>query len=177
MLNTAIVDDNLVIFIENKRLYNIKGDVPEEYYKIPFGKADVKREGEDLTIVATQSLIHDALSVAEEMEKDGVSVEVVDPMTLVPLYKKTIFRSIEKTGKLIVVDESILSCGIASEISSIVAEEMFDYLDAPIIKVGSPNCHCPFSMTLEDTYIPGKKEIRGAITKILLYKYSQAMLT
>lgn len=167
LLNTAIMDDNPVIFVENKRLYNIEGDVPEEYYKIPFGKADVKREGNDITIVATQALVYDALSIAIEMEKDGVSIEVIDPRTLVPLDKETIYKSIEKTGRLVVADESILSCGIASEISSIVAEEMFDYLDAPIMKVGSPNCHVPFSMPLEDAYIPGKIEIKKAISKIL----------
>ena len=166
LLNTSIADDNPVIFVENKRLYNIKGDVPEEYYTIPFGKADVKREGKDLTIVATQALVHDALSIAEEMEKEGVSIEVVDPRTLVPLDKETIYRSIEKTGRLVVADESILSCGMASEIASLVAEEMFDYLDAPVMKVGSPNCHCAFSPPLEDAYIPGKKEIKEAIAKI-----------
>ncbi|HEB31638.1 MAG TPA: alpha-ketoacid dehydrogenase subunit beta [Spirochaetes bacterium] len=167
LLNTSIADDNPVIFVENKRLYNIKGDVPAEHYKIPFGKADVKREGKDITIVATQALVHDALSIAEDMEKEGVSIEVVDPRTLVPLDKETIYRSIEKTGRLVVADESILSCGIASEISSLVAQEMFDYLDAPIMKVGSPNCHCAFSPPLEDAYIPGKKEIKEAIAKIL----------
>jgi len=107
LLNTAIADDNPIIFIEHKRLYNIKSDVPEEHYKIPFGKADVKREGSDITIVATHALVHDALVIAEEMEKEGTSIEVIDPMTLVPLDKETIFKSVEKTGKLIVADESI----------------------------------------------------------------------
>jgi pyruvate dehydrogenase E1 component beta subunit len=166
LLNTAITDDNPVIFIENKRLYNVKGGVPEDYYTIPFGKADVKREGEDATIVATQALVHDALAVAEEMEKEGVSIEVIDPRTLVPLDKETIFQSVEKTGKLIVADESILSCGVASEIAATVSEEMFDYLDAPVKRVGSPDCHCPFSMPLEDAYIPGKKNLREALAKI-----------
>jgi pyruvate/2-oxoglutarate/acetoin dehydrogenase E1 component len=167
LLNTAIADDNPVIFVENKRLYNIKGDVPEEYYTIPFGKADVKKEGYDLTIVATQALVHDALAVADEMEKDGISVEVVDPRTLVPLDKDTIFQSVEKTGKLVVADESILSCGVSSEIAAVVCEEMFDYLDAQPVRVASPNSHCPFSMPLEDAYIPGKEEIRQAISKIM----------
>lgn len=166
LLNTAIADDNPVVFIENKRLYNIKGEVPEEYYSIPFGKADVKREGEDLTIVATQALVHDALAVADEMEKDGISIEVLDPRTLVPLDRETIFQSVEKTGKLVVADESILSCGVSSEIAAAVCEEMFDYLDAQPVRVASPNCHCPFSMPLEDAYIPGKEEIKQAISKI-----------
>jgi len=167
LLNTAIADDNPVVFMENKRLYTVKGEVPEEYYTIPFGKADVKREGDDLTIIATQALVHDALAIADEMEKEGVSIEVIDPRTLVPLDKETIFKSVEKTSRLVVADESILSCGVASEISAIVCEERFDYLDAPIVRVGSPNCHCPFSMPLEDAYIPGKEEIREAIAKIM----------
>ncbi|UCB46310.1 MAG: alpha-ketoacid dehydrogenase subunit beta [Spirochaetota bacterium] len=167
LLNTSIADDNPVIFMEHKRLYTSKGEVPEEFYTIPFGKADVKREGDDLTIVATHALVHDALALAEEMEKEGTSIEVIDPRTLVPFDKETIFKSVEKTNKLIVADESILSCGMASEISAIVAEEMFDYLDKPIIRVASPNCHCPFSMPLEDAYIPGKEELKEAIAKVL----------
>ncbi|MCK5568231.1 MAG: alpha-ketoacid dehydrogenase subunit beta, partial [Spirochaetes bacterium] len=117
LLNTSIASENPVIFVENKRTVNIKGDVPEENYTIPFGNADVKRQGDDLTIVATQALVYDALKVAEEMEKEGVSIEVVDPRTLKPLDKETIFNSVRKTGRLIVADEGCIHCGIASEIS------------------------------------------------------------
>jgi acetoin:2,6-dichlorophenolindophenol oxidoreductase subunit beta len=168
LLNTAIADDNPVIFIEHKRLYNIKGDVPEEYYKLPFGKADIKRKGKDATIIATQALLHDALAVANEKEKDGIDIEVIDPMTIVPLDKETIFESVKKTGKLIVADESITSCGVSSEIVSLVCEEIFDYLDKPVVRIGSPNCPVPYSMKLEDAYIPGKKQIRDALSKFNL---------
>ena len=167
LLNTAIQDENPIIFVENKRIVNIKGDVPEEYYKIPFGKADVKKEGNDVTIVATQALVYDALKLAAEMEKEGVSIEVVDPRSLKPLDKETIFNSVKKTGKLVVADEGWLYCGMASEIAATVAEEMFDYLDAPIIRIGSPDAPCPFSPPLENAYIPGINQLRDAVKKII----------
>ena len=167
LLNTAIADENPVVFVENKRTVNIKGPVPEKDYKIPFGKADIKREGKDLTIVAVQALVYDALTVAEEMDKEGVSIEVIDPMTLKPLDRETIFDSVKKTGRLIVCDEGWINCGIASEIAATVSEECFDYLDAPIIRVAAPDTPCPFSPPLEDAYIPGIKEIKEAIKKIL----------
>ena len=166
LLNNAIADSNPVIFIENKRVVNIKGPVPQEYYTIPFGKADIKRKGSDLTIVATQALVYDALKVAGDMIKEGLSIEVIDPRTLKPLDKETIFKSIEKTGKLIVADEGWLKCGIASEISALVVEERLDYLDAPIIRVGAGDTPCPFSPSLEDAYIPGEEDIREAIKRI-----------
>ncbi len=167
LLNTAIVDENPVIFVENKRTVNIKGDVPTEHYMIPFGKADIKRKGKDLTIVATQAMVYDALEVAEDMYKKGISIEVIDPMTLKPLDKKTIFDSVKKTGKLIVCDEGWIYCGMASEIAATVSEECFDWLDAPVIRVAAPDTPCPFSPPLEDEFIPGVKEIKEAIKKIL----------
>ena len=167
LLNTAIADDNPVIFVENKRIVNVKGFVPEEYYTIPFGKADIKRHGSDLTIVATQALVYDALKVAEKLDKEGVSIEVIDPRTLKPLDKETIFQSVRKTGKIIVCDEGWIYCGMASEISAIVSEECFDWLDAPIIRVAAPDTPCPFSPPLEDEYIPGADEIEQAVRKVL----------
>ena len=167
LLNASIKSENPVIFVENKRTMNVKGEVPEEYYTIPFGKADIKREGEDITIVATQALVYDALRVAESMEDEGISIEVIDPRTLKPLDKETIFKSVEKTGRLIVADEGWLICGVASEISALVAEERLTYLDAPIIRIGAPDAPCPFSPPLEAAYIPGEREIREAINKIL----------
>ncbi len=167
LLNTAITDENPVIFVENKRTVNIKGPVPEEFYSIPFGKADIKRTGKDLTIVATQALVYDALSVAEDMDKEGFSIEVIDPRTLKPFDEQTIFDSVKKTGKLIVCDEGWINCGIASEIAARVTEQCFDWLDAPIIRVAAPDTPCPFSPPLEDEYIPGKKNIKEAIQKIL----------
>ena len=167
LLNASIKSENPVIFVENKRTMNVKGEVPEEYYTIPFGKADIKREGEDLTIVATQALVYDALRVADDLEDEGISIEVIDPRTLKPLDKETIFKSVEKTGRLIVADESWLLCGVASEISALVAEERLTYLDAPIIRIGAPDTPCPFSPPLEAAYIPGEREIREAINNIL----------
>ncbi|MDD5660071.1 MAG: alpha-ketoacid dehydrogenase subunit beta, partial [Actinomycetota bacterium] len=163
LFNMAVIDENPVIFIENKRLINIKGKVPEHYYTIPFGKADIKRQGKDLTIVATQALVYDALKVAEDMGKEGLSIEVIDPRTLKPFDKQTIFDSVKKTGKLIVCDEGWIYCGMASEISAMVSEECFGYLKAPVIRVAAPDTPCPFSPPLEDEYIPGIKNIKKAI--------------
>jgi len=167
LLNTSIASENPVIFVEHKRTVNIKGEVPEDYYAIPFGKADIKKEGTDITIVATQALVHDALKAAGDLAKDGVSIEVIDPRTLKPLDKETIFNSVKKTGRLIVSDEGWLHCGIASEIAALVAEELITYLDAPIIRIGAPDSPCPFSPPLERAYIPGEKDIRKAIEKIM----------
>jgi pyruvate dehydrogenase E1 component beta subunit len=167
LLNASILSENPVIFVENKRTVNVKGEVPENFYTIPFGKADVKKEGNDLTIVATQALVYDALKVAHDLESKGRSIEVVDPRTLKPLDTQTIFASVEKTGRLIVADEGWTACGMASEISATVAEEMITYLDAPIIRIGAPDTPCPFSPPLEEAYIPGEKRIREAIDKIL----------
>lgn len=167
LLNTSIASDNPVIFVEHKRTVNIKGEVPEDHYTIPFGKAEVKREGTDITLVATQALMHDALKVAEDLEKEHVSIEVIDPRTLKPFDKETIFQSVEKTGRLIVADEGWIHCGMASEISALVAEEMITYLDGPIVRVGTPDSPCPFSPPLEKAYIPGEEEIREAIKKLI----------
>jgi pyruvate dehydrogenase E1 component beta subunit len=168
LLCKSIESDNPVIFLEHKRLLNSKEDVPEEYYTIPLGKADIKRSGNDLTILATLALVNDSLKVADEMEKvHGISIEVIDPRTLNPLDKETIFESIKKTGKLIVADEGCLNCGFAGHVSSVVAEEMFDYLDAPIIRVASPNTPVPYTPPLEEEYIIGEKEIINAVHKLI----------
>jgi pyruvate dehydrogenase E1 component beta subunit len=167
LLNTSIASENPVIFVEHKRTVNIKGEVPGDHYTIPFGKAEVKREGTDITLVATQALMHDSLKVAEDLEKEQVSIEVIDPRTLKPLDKETIFQSVEKTGRLIVADEGWIHCGMASEISALVAEEMITYLDGPIVRVGTPDSPCPFSPPLERAYIPGEEEIREAIRKLI----------
>ncbi len=167
LLNASILSENPVVFVENKRTVNVKGEVPEDFYTIPFGKADVKKQGKDLTIVATQALVYDAIKVAQDLESQGISIEVVDPRTLKPLDTQTIFASVEKTGRLIVADEGWTFCGMASEISAWGAEEMITYLDAPIIRIGAPDTPCPFSPPLEEAYIPGEKQIREAIDKIL----------
>ncbi|MEM3754856.1 MAG: transketolase C-terminal domain-containing protein, partial [Candidatus Bathyarchaeia archaeon] len=156
-----------VMFFEHKLLYQIKGMVPKEEYLIPFGKADIKREGDDVTVVATAFMVHKALKVAEELEKDGISVEVIDPRTIVPLDKDSIIKSVKKTGRLIVVDEDYERCGFASEIMAIVSSEAFDFLDAPLKRVSTPNVPIPYSPILEKEIIPNEQLIKEAIKSVL----------
>lgn len=137
LFRAAIEDDNPVLFYEHKLLYGLKGEVPEESYSIPLGKADVKREGSDITIVATSIMVQRALEAAKLLEAQGISVEVVDPRTLFPLDEETIVNSVKKTGRVIVVYEAVKRGGFGAEIASLIAEsEAFDYLDAPIIRLG-----------------------------------------
>jgi acetoin:2,6-dichlorophenolindophenol oxidoreductase subunit beta len=169
LMNTAIQNDNPVIFVEHKKLYVTKGDVPEEFYTIPFGKADLKRQGKDITIVATHAMVGRSLSVAEEFGKEGIEIEIVDPRTLVPLDKNTILDSVKKTGRLIVADEGPVTCGVSAEISAIIAEEAVEYLQAPILRVGSPDTPVPFSPPLEKIYIPDEDDLREAVNKMKGY--------
>ena len=169
LLNTAIQDNNPVMFFEDKMLYNMKGPVPEEYYSIPFGQADVKREGADVTIVATFRMVHKALTVAEELEKEGIDIEVINPRTLCPLDKETIIASVEKTGKLITVDEGNKSNGFGSEIAAIVSEESVEYLQAPIVRVAAPMTPVPYGPTLEKFYIPDEGNIKEAVQRVVAY--------
>lgn len=169
LLNTAIQDNNPVMFLEDKMLYNIKGQVPEEYYTIPFGQADVKREGGDVTIVATCKMVHKALTVAGELEKEGIEIEVIDPRTLCPLDKETIIASVKKTGKLITVDEGNKSSGFGSEIAAIVSEEAIEYLHAPIVRVAAPMTPVPYGPTLEKFYIPDEGNIKEAVQRVMAY--------
>lgn len=167
LLKTAIRDDNPVIFCEHKLLYPIKGLIPDEEFTIAFGSADVKREGTDVTIVATMFMVHEALKAAETLGKENLSVEVVDPRTLVPLDKKAILRSVKKTGHLVIVTEDCRTAGVGAEIAAIVAEEAIDYLDAPVIRVAEPDTPIPFSPTLEKFVIPNEEKIIKAIKGIV----------
>jgi pyruvate dehydrogenase E1 component beta subunit len=169
LMNTAIQDEDPVIFIEHKKLYATKGEVPEEYYTLPFGKADIKREGKDITIVATNAMVSRSLSVAEEFAKEGIEIEIVDPRTLRPLDKDSILESVKKTGRLIVADEGPVTCGVSAEISAMVAEEAVEYLEAPILRVGSPDTPVPFSPPLEKIYIPDEEDVREAVSKMKEY--------
>lgn len=162
LLVTAIEDDNPVMFIEHKMLYYTEGEVPDELYSIPFGKGEVKREGKDLTVVALSSMVGKALGAAEDLARDGIDVEVVDPRTLIPLDETIIFDSVKKTGRLLVADEGHRRCGIGAEIAAIVSEKAFDYLDAPILRVASPDVPVPFSHPLEKAYIPDEEDIKRA---------------
>jgi pyruvate dehydrogenase E1 component beta subunit len=167
LLISAIRDDNPKIFFEHKKLYGIKGPVPEEPYTIPLGKADVKKQGKDVTVVAVAWMVHEALRAAENLEKEGISVEVIDPRTLVPLDKETILNSVKKTGRLVVADEDYDRCGFASWVASIVADEAFGYLKAPIKRVTTPNVPIPFSPPLEDEVLPNAAKIENAIRSIV----------
>jgi pyruvate dehydrogenase E1 component beta subunit len=169
LLNTAIQDDNPVVFIEDKMLYNVNGPVPQEYYTVPFGQANVKREGRDATVVATFRMVQKALNVAEQLSQSGVDLEVIDPRTLCPLDKKTIIESIIKTGKLITVDEGNKSNGFGSEIAAIVAEEAIEYLEAPVVRVAAPMVPVPYGPTLEKFYIPDENNIKEAIERVMAY--------
>jgi len=167
LLKTAIRGDNPVFFCEHKLLYPIEGEVPEEEYTIPFGLADIKHEGTDVTIVATLYMVHKALNAVKELEKEGVSVEVVDPRTLTPLDKHAIIRSVKKTGKLIIVSEDCKTAGVSAEIAAIIAEEAIDYLDAPIKRVAEPDTPIPFSPSLEQYVIPDEKAIIKAVKSVV----------
>ena len=169
LMNTAILDENPVVFIEHKKLYATKGDVPEDYYTTPFGKADIKRRGGDITIVATHEMVNRSLRVAEEFAKDGIEIEIVDPRTLRPLDKESILESVKKTGRLIVADEGPVTCGVSAEISAMVAEEVVEYLQAPILRVGSPDTPVPFSPPLEKIYIPDEEDVREAVQRMKAY--------
>ncbi|MBU2054979.1 MAG: alpha-ketoacid dehydrogenase subunit beta [Proteobacteria bacterium] len=169
LLIEAIRNDNPVIFVEHKRLYNTKGPVPEEMYTIPFGKAEVKRSGADVTVVATHALVLSALEAADEAAVSGIDVEVVDPRTLTPLDKETILASVRKTGRLLVADEDNKTCGFGAEIAAIAAEETIEYLKAPILRACSPDTPVPFSPPLEKRYIFGKEQLLSSINRLMAY--------
>lgn len=167
LLKAAMDDDNPVIVYEHKLLYGQKGEVPEEAYSIPLGKADVKREGTDVTVVATSVMVDRSLQAAEELEKEGLSVEVIDPRTLVPLDKTTIIESVKKTGRAVVVYEAVQRGGYGAEIASIINEsEAFDYLDAPVTRLGGKEVPIPYNPTLEKHAVPQTNDIKKAIQSV-----------
>jgi len=167
LLKTAIRDDNPVMFFEHKLLYPIEGPVPEEEYTVPFGVADVKRDGKDVTLVATLYMVHKALAAAERLTKQGVDLEVIDPRTLIPLDKKTLINSVKKTGRVVIVTEDCKTGGASAEIAAIVAEEALDYLDAPIKRVAEPDTPIPFSPPLEQFVLPDEERIIKAVKEIM----------
>ena len=160
LLVSAIRDDNPVVFIEHKLLYKTKGDVPEELYEIPLGKADIKREGNDLTIVATAIMVQRSLQAAEELAKEGIDIEVVDPRTLRPLDTETIVNSVKKTGKVLLVHEAVKTGGFGGELAGIIAEsEAFGYLDAPILRLAGREVPIPYNRNLEYNSVPQVENI------------------
>jgi len=167
LLKTAIRDDNPVLFVENKALYGLKGEIPEEEYLVPIGQADVKRPGRDVTVVATSRMVHQSLEAAQTLAKEGIEAEVIDLMTITPLDKEAIFKSVEKTSKLVIAHEAVKAFGIGAEISAMVCEEMIDCLDGPILRVGAPYTPVPFSP--ERFYLPNAEDVIQAVRKVLEY--------
>jgi acetoin:2,6-dichlorophenolindophenol oxidoreductase subunit beta len=166
-LITAIRNDNPVMVFEHRKLYDVRGNVPEGDYELPFGKGEIKRKGDDLTIVAIGILVGRALNVAEKFAKKGISIEVVDPIWLAPLDKELILDSVKKTGKLLVLDEDNPRCSVASDIARIIACEAIEYIEKPVKILNSPNTPVPFSPVLEDEYIISEDEIEAAIDEIV----------
>ena len=167
LLLAAIEDNDPVIFFEDKTLYNTTGEVPEEYYTIPLGVADIKRAGSDLTIVAIGKQVQTALAAADQLAKKGIEVEVVDPRTLSPLDEDTILASVAKTNRLIVIDEANPRCSIATDIAALVADKGFDTLDAPIKRITAPHTPVPFSPVLEDLYLPSPQKVIQVVSEMI----------
>jgi len=159
LMKSAIRDDNPVVIFEDKMMYSVKGAVPEDDYTIPLGEADVKRSGEDITLVATSSMVYVALAAAELLAKAGISAEVVDPRTTVPLDAQTLISSAMKTGRAIVIDEGYQSYGVTAEIASVIADGAFYQLDAPVKRMGAMDVPVPFSPALEDLTVPTAEKV------------------
>jgi acetoin:2,6-dichlorophenolindophenol oxidoreductase subunit beta len=165
LLWSSIYDDNPVIFFEHRTLYPIKGEVPEELEPIPLGKARVHREGTDVTVVATGRLVHESLAAAEEAEKDGISVEVVDPRTLQPLDEETIVASVRKTTRAVTAHEAVTRGGFGAELTAVIQHGAFDYLDAPIERVGAKFAPLPFAPVMEEHVVPHAADVLDAIKR------------
>jgi pyruvate/2-oxoglutarate/acetoin dehydrogenase E1 component len=171
LMKAAIRDNNPVLFFEHKALYRTRWEVPDEFksedFLIPFGQAAVKREGSDITLVATLVMVHYALEAAEQLDKEGISLEVIDPRTLVPLDKETITASVRKTGRLLVVDEAYLTCGIQGEIIAMVSENNFQDLKTAPRRLGNPGVPVPFEPSLEENVLPTTEKIIKAVREMM----------
>ena len=165
LLWSAIYDDNPVVFFEHRTLYPIKGEVPEDLEPIPLGKARIHREGTDVTVVATGRLVHEALKAADDAEKDGISVEVVDPRTLLPLDEETIVGSVKKTTRCVTAHEAVTRGGFGSELAAVIQHGAFDWLDAPIERVGAKFAPLAFAPTMEQWVVPHADDVLAAIRR------------
>lgn len=170
LLIQSIRDNDPVIFLEHKALYTMEGDVPAESYIVPFGEAAVVQEGDDVTIVALGRMVNYAKEAAANLRKKGIQCEIIDPRTTSPLDTDTILESVERTGRLVVVDESSPRCSMASDISGFIAQEAFGALKAPIQMVTAPHVPVPFAASLEDLYIPSPARIEEAVMKVKEYR-------
>ncbi len=167
LLKTAVRDNNPIMFFEHKVLYNTTGEVPDGEYTIPFGKADIKRVGKDVTIVATSWMVLKAMEAAGILEAEGIDAEIIDPRTLVPLDKDTIISSVKKTGRAVIVHESHGVCGIGAEIAFVINELAFDWLDAPVKRITSAQAPIPYSRKLEQLTIPSTEKIVSGVKEVL----------
>ena len=165
LLVASVKDDNPVVYIDDRWLYNHVGEVPEELYSVPIGKGIVRRKGKDVTVVATSYMVHEAVKSAEELEKEGIDVEIIDLRSIKPLDEKLLFNSIKKTGRLVVVDAGWKTCGVAAEISALVASNCFKYLKTPIMRVSLPDTPAPSSSILEKAYYPNHNDIISTVKK------------
>jgi pyruvate dehydrogenase E1 component beta subunit len=166
LLKSSIRDNNTVIFIESEVLYGLKGEVPEGEYTIPLGIADVKRPGNDVTLIAHAKMVHVALQAAEELEKEGIDAEVIDPRTLRPLDTETILQSIRKTNRAVVIEEGWPFCGIGAQIVDTIQYNAFDYLDAPILRVTGADVPMPYAKPLEHLCLPDKGRVIDAVHRV-----------
>ncbi len=171
MLRYAFRVQDPVLFLEHKKTYRlIKGEIPDDYYTVPFGKADVKRQGTDLTVIAYGLMLHLTLEAAQRVAGDGISVEVIDPRTLNPLDKDALLGSVKKTGKALIVHEDNLTLGLGAEIAALIAGEAFEYLDAPVMRLAGPDIPAvPFSQPMQDFFMPNTDKIEQAIRRLNAY--------
>jgi acetoin:2,6-dichlorophenolindophenol oxidoreductase subunit beta len=165
LLYTSIYEDNPVIFFEHRTLYGLKEDVPDELEPIPFGQARVQRQGEDVTVIATGRLVHEALMAAKQAEEQGISVEVVDPRTLQPLDEATIVDSVKKTNRAVVAHEAVTRMGFGAEVAAVVQYQAFDWLDAPIERVGAAFTPLPFAPVMEEWVVPDARDVLQAVLR------------
>ncbi len=167
LLNSALKERGPVLFVECAMLYKSKGEVPEGYFEVPFGRAEIKRSGKDVTVVAISRMVQEALIAADALNARGIDVEVVDPRTIQPLDRRTIIESVKKTGRLVVASDDMKTGGVGAEIGATVYEEALDYLRAPLVRVCSPDIPIPFAPQLEKEYMPNAQKLEQAIEKLL----------
>jgi pyruvate/2-oxoglutarate/acetoin dehydrogenase E1 component len=170
LLKAAIRDDNPVIYFENKYLYrHVKGEVPDEEYVVPIGEADVKRPGQDVTVITYGAMVHESLAAAEALAQQGIDVEVVDLRSLKPLDQETVLASARKTGKIAIVHEAYRTCGVGGELVALIAENAFEWLDAPLVRITAPDTPVPYSPPLEDAFRPDAAKIVDALRELAAY--------
>ncbi len=167
LLKTSIRDNDPVIFLENEKMYNIVGEIPEEEYLIPIGKADIKQEGSDVTVIAWSLMYHLVVQAAQKLKAEDISVEIIDLLTLFPLDEETILQSVKKTNRLVIVQEAWSRCSMGEHISSLVSRKAFDYLDAPVEILSTENVPMPYSFPLEEAALPSLEKVIQSVKKVL----------